>query len=101
MKIGLTEREINLINSVLCGFPEVHAALLFGSRAKNIHQAGSDVDLALQGIINLDVLAGVKARLEALPLPYFFDVIDYQSVNNPDLKKHIDSFGFVIYRAKS
>lgn len=37
---------------------------------------------------------------EELPLPYFFDVIDYTHLEHNGLKKHIEQYGKVIYQKK-
>ncbi|WP_321992949.1 nucleotidyltransferase substrate binding protein [Clostridium butyricum] len=34
---------------------------------------------------------------EIYPLPYFFDIINYNSITNENLKKHIDIEGKIIY----
>lgn len=34
---------------------------------------------------------------EIYPLPYFFDIINYNSMTNENLKKHIDIEGKIIY----
>lgn len=97
MNIGLTANEIAQINNILKKFPEIESAILFGSRAMQTNQPGSDVDIALKGKINLDILAKVKSELEESPLPYFFDVVNYNSITNDYLKKHIDIKGQVVY----
>ncbi|MEW6606109.1 MAG: hypothetical protein AB1414_01475 [bacterium] len=35
---------------------------------------------------------------EETPLPYFFDVVHYESINNPDLIEHINRMGKIIYK---
>ena len=98
MKFGLKEKEIQEIKEVVSKFREIETVIIFGSRAMNTNKKGADIDLALKGNISLDVLAKVKMILEEdTKLPYFFDVIDYSSINNPDLKKHIDEKGEVFY----
>jgi hypothetical protein len=37
---------------------------------------------------------------EEMPMPYFFDVVHYESISNPDLLDHINEIGIVIYRRK-
>ncbi len=46
---GLTEREFTIIASVLEKYPEVEAAILYGSRSRGTFKRGSDVDIALKG----------------------------------------------------
>jgi predicted nucleotidyltransferase len=98
MKICLAENELRLINKILNKYSEIEIAILFGSRAMNTNQPASDIDIALKGKINFDIVAKVRSELEESSLPYFFDIVDYHSINNPEFKKHIDSFGQIIYR---
>ncbi|MCC6271326.1 MAG: nucleotidyltransferase domain-containing protein, partial [Microbacteriaceae bacterium] len=46
----LTERELTMIRATLERFPDVSAAILYGSRAKGTAKPTSDIDLALEGI---------------------------------------------------
>lgn len=102
MKYGLLEKDIQKICKLLEEFSQIEEALLFGSRVLNLEKKGSDIDLALKGRLNLSLVAKIKAKLEeTLSLPYFFDVIDYETITNPDLKEHIDTYGEVLYRLKN
>ncbi len=99
MTQGLAPKELLVISSILKKFPEVHEALLFGSRAMGTFKPGSDVDIALKGNLSLEVVARVKAILEEeSPLPYTFDVVDYAGIETPAFKQHIDTHGVYIYR---
>ena len=99
MRFGLPQRDTDLIVQTLASFAEVEEAVIFGSRAMGHAKCGSDVDLALKGR-NLDftTVARIKFVLdEELPLPYFFDVVHYDSLTNPALKAHIDDKGKVLF----
>lgn len=97
-KFGLTDEEITQIIEVLKSIPEIECGIIYGSRALGTYKRGSDIDLALKGKINLDVVAKVKWILEEeTKLPYFFDVTDYKSITNHELKQHIDIYGVVLY----
>ncbi len=59
-----------------------------------------DVDIAITGkmisgitISNLDELLN-----EEYPLPYFFDILHYEEINNEKLIEHIDTVGKELYR---
>lgn len=93
MRFGLSENNIALITRVLQKYPVIESVVIFGSRAIGNFATGSDIDIALKGNINLDMLAKIKAELEELSLPYFFDLVVYNSISNPDLKEHIDHYG--------
>lgn len=94
---GLAEDEISILKATFSRFDCIKKALLFGSRAMGNHKKGSDVDLALVGTVDEDILFRVRDALDDSPLPYFFDVIVYDEIKNGDLKKHIDEYGRVIY----
>ena len=98
MEFGLNQKEVEEIKNVLACSGEVESALVFGSRSMGSNKKGSDVDLALKGCITFSVVARVKSGLEEETLlPYFFDVLDYGSITNNGLKKHIDEYGELIY----
>ncbi len=63
------------------------------------YKNGSDVDIAVLGelISNNTILKLNDYLNEIYPLPYFFDIINYNSITNENLKKHIDIEGKIIY----
>lgn len=99
MNPGLDHHEQAIICSILNLFPDIEQATLYGSRAKGTHNERSDIDLALTGS-NLDrhTINRVKLELDDSELLYPVDLLDYQSINNPQLKSHVDRLGIVIYR---
>lgn len=95
---GLSDKDLKIIKDSLADFPEVQEAFLFGSRAKGNYKRGSDVDIALKG----DHLGKGVTRIsgylnEESPLPYYFDILDYQTIANKELIEHIDRVGLRIY----
>ena len=96
---GLPEKSLELIRDVLRSFEAVDKGIIFGSRAMNNNKKGSDVDIALTGNhIGWDITSRISGKLnEVLPLPYYFDVVDYTHLDNPELKEHIDRHGKVFY----
>ena len=98
---GLLSRDEKNILDALSKFDEIEEAIVFGSRAIGNYKAGSDVDLALKGALGSDLIIQVSESLnEDYPLPYFFDVIDYNRITNEALKSHIDAYGKTIYSKK-
>ncbi len=96
---GLSAQEIQIISNVCRQFPNIESVILFGSRAMGNFKNGSDVDLAVVGNIDHATLNRFKSLLENdIPIPYFFDVIDYASIENKDLKTHVDQYGKIIYQ---
>lgn len=82
---------------VLKAYPAVDAALLFGSRAMGREKRGSDVDIALKGKIDFSTLSAISYALnEQTNLPYFFDVLAYEKIENTALKAHIDRDGIML-----
>jgi len=90
---GLTEKEWELIRSVLSAYPELTQVKLFGSRAKGNAKPTSDIDLALFGEVDALQAQAIQAELEDLPLPYKFDVQSYESIQHAALREHIDRVG--------
>ena len=92
---GLSEKNFNAILDALRTFPQVEDVLIFGSRVLGNAKNGSDVDLALRGMqVDERTATAVSALLnEALPLPFFFDILVFDSIENTDLREHIEKYG--------
>lgn len=96
--IGLTPKELETLKNVFKKFDNINEVILFGSRALGTHKPASDIDLAIKGSVDINTLSKLKYTLEEeTTLPYFFDVVIYDNLDNVELKKHIDGFGKVIY----
>ena len=95
--MGFTEREEELIREVLRRHPDVFQAKIFGSRAKGSFSPNSDVDMALWGRLSRPLLATIAGELEELPLPYLFDIQDYETILHEPLRDHIDRVGKLFY----
>ncbi len=96
---GLIERDLFHIRAAAAELPEIDEVILFGSRAKGTHQQGSDVDLSIKGdgITYSTVLRLSESLNEERPIPYFFDVVDYNSLEDEPLREHIDRVGVVLF----
>lgn len=98
MNFGLTQKDIENIKTTLAGFDEIESAIIFGSRAKGNSKNASDVDIAIKGnAVSHDTIVRLYSMLDDTYLPYFFDVVDYQTIDNQALKEHIDRVGKNIY----
>ena len=95
---GLQDSDIKSIVEILLKNPLINEAYIFGSRAKGNFKKGSDVDIAVKGRdISTDLISKMSYTLnEETLMPYKFDVIDYNSIVNKDLKDHIDRIGIKI-----
>lgn len=101
MTFGLKQRDIEYLKEAFKKLPEIEQVIVFGSRAKGNSKSGSDIDLALKGPHVTDqTVSRLRALLEDLPLPYFFDIVDYAAIENKDLLDHIDRVGEVLYQKK-
>ena len=87
---GLPESDLEYLINTIKQFPEIDKAVIFGSRAMGNFKKGSDVDIALLGKIKEETLLKISRNFnEESPLPYFFDVLIFENINNGDLKVHI------------
>jgi len=103
MIYGLKETVVKRIQQILSGYPDVHSALLYGSRAIGNYKSGSDIDLTLEGsALTLKQLNAIANELDDLLLPYELDLSIYHQIDNPDLLEHIKRVGVTFYaRAES
>ncbi len=96
--IGLSEKQLELILSVLKTHPGISKAVVFGSRAKGNFRDNSDIDITLFGEISLLEAEKIASDLDLLPLCFKFDVIVYELTANRELREHIDRVGSTIYQ---
>ena len=95
---GLSSETLKKLCSVLRSHPAVEQIILFGSRAMNRHQSSSDIDLALKGVqLNFSNMLQLKSAIDDLMLPYKVDLVIYETIQNKDLKEHIDRIGIVLW----
>ena len=94
---GLTEEQNTAIINEVSRFEKLTKLVVFGSRAMGNHKHGSDIDLAVWGLAPSEVRQ-LNIRLnEYLSLPHRFDVVRFESLNDPELKQHIIEFGKLVY----
>ncbi len=98
---GLRLTDLQTIIQVVSDFPQIEQLIIFGSRAKGTFKQGSDVDLALKGNgIDLKTTLKIGSILnEETAMPYFFDVLDYDAIENNELRDHIDRVGTILMPA--
>ncbi len=95
--LGLTHDEIAAIRTVIARHPEIHRAVIFGSRAKGTHKNNSDVDICVEGHVDALMAAALAAELEEIPSPYRFDVVAYSTISSDALREHIDRVGVEVF----
>lgn len=97
---GLLERDLKFILEAISGYSEIEEVIIFGSRAMGNYKKGSDIDLALKGEkVDQRVVRRLSDELEEeYPLPYFFDIVNYNEIEDKEFKCHIDSVGKTIWK---
>ena len=94
MPYGIPEPALESIRSTLLRHKGVTRAVLYGSRAKETFREGSDIDIALEGEgLSFDDLLRIESNLDALDLPWRFDVSLHAGLTHPDLLRHIQRVG--------
>jgi uncharacterized protein len=94
---GLSEHTIKILKDYFNTIDDIEMVKIYGSRALGTFRKGSDIDFAIFGGINPDLISKISYELDELQTPYMFDVTDYNSIQNPDLKEHVDKFGKNFY----
>lgn len=97
MNFGLRNDEIEQLRAIFRQHAEIKRVRIYGSRAMGNYRNNSDIDLALWGNIDPLLLGTIKAKLDALPLPYLFDLTVYDDISHLPLKEHIDQHGKLFY----
>ncbi|CAN5809036.1 nucleotidyltransferase domain-containing protein [soil metagenome] len=97
-QIGFKEGDLRIITEVFDRFPSIQKALLFGSRAKGNYKTGSDADIALffEGPDKTPAISGILN--DEILLPYKFDLLNFEDIDNPALREHINRAGIFIYK---
>ena len=96
---GLSQMTIDSINAIFANYQNILKVVLYGSRAKGNYKEDSDIDLALFGNnLNLKILHEIDLKIDDLMLPYKIDLCIYDSLENRDLKEHINRVGKVLLR---
>ena len=102
MEFGLRNEDLEYIKNKIKKFSEIEKAVIFGSRAKGNYQKASDIDIAIFGdVITLDTIAKLHSDLEELsPMPYMFDIVSFNDIDNYALKDHIIRVGKTIFERR-
>ena len=95
---GLSERDTQTLFGIFNRFQEVENVYLYGSRAKNTHKLGSDIDLAIMNEgVSEKTVRNIKAEIEDSNLPYFVDITNFTTLNHKELAEHIQRVGISFY----
>ena len=74
----------------LCEKYQAKEVILFGSRAKGTARERSDIDIAVSGVENFDLLA---EKIEELPTLYSVDLLNMDTCRNQLLLEDIREYG--------
>ena len=99
MRFGLTDAQLAEITAILQKYPEVGRGIIFGSRAMGNYKEASDIDLAIKGEdVTFKTEINISGDLEDSELPFLCDVVNYNTIDHPPFKEHIDTEGVTFYR---
>lgn len=95
---GLDEGTLEQIKTVFSKFDILEKVVLYGSRAKGTFKPYSDIDITLFGDgLTLTYQQEIEIALDDLFLPFKFDISCYDTIQNEDLKEHIERVGIILY----
>ena len=98
MKFGLEQHIIDKLIAVFVQNPKVDKAFVFGSRAKGNYRPDSDIDIALKGPdLNTDDIIAMSVAFEEKGITHKIDLINYNTIKEPELKDNIDRVGIEFY----
>ena len=98
---ALKDRHRAAITAAIAANDKVERAVLFGSRATGTNTATSDVDIALFGSgLTLTDQARLAAAIEEIPMAQVVDLVLYDSIDNPTLRRHILEQGVEWYHKR-
>ncbi|WP_129126307.1 nucleotidyltransferase domain-containing protein [Geomonas oryzae] len=95
---GLARRHYLGLAGVFSKYPHIEKVTIFGSRAKGTEKPYSDIDLA---VIAPEMDSGEFSRLldelDALDLVFKLDVLHFDTLPQPKLRKTIELYGKQFY----
>lgn len=97
---GIYDKSYRLITEALSEQSEINKVYIFGSRAMGNYKKGSDIDLAVVGDkVDTRLISGLSAKInESLPIPYRVDILNFNSIDNKNLKEHILTEGKLFWQ---
>ena len=95
--MGLSQKSLRAIADVVYSNAHVQEAKIFGSRAIGTYREGSDIDICLFGQeLTLSDLNCIAGELEDLNIPQLVDLVNFRTIKNENLLKHIEEFSIQI-----
>ena len=95
-QFGISDKSYRLILQYFLSQEDIRKVMIFGSRALGTYRNGSDIDIVVWGNELNEI--SIKTDLEELSTPYMYDVVDYDKLDNEKLKKHINTYGKLLFK---
>ena len=98
---GISTEHSRRILELFTSLPTGSEVWVFGSRAKGTYREGSDIDLAIKGSgvsLSLKERSELLEKYESVFLPWKLDIVAYDSIEDPQLRGHIDRVGVLVFR---
>jgi len=93
METGLSEQSLRAIADVVYSNAHVQDAKIFGSRAIGTFHKGSDIDICLfGGELTISDINRISSELDDLNIPEIVDLVNFRTIKNENLLKHIEDF---------
>lgn len=90
-RYGIVPSTVTKLLGVFESFPGLDGVWIFGSRARGVERASSDIDLAVDAAsITQKQFYELKGKLEDLELIYRIDVVWWQDVQDPTFRSEIE-----------
>ena len=86
----MTAEEVIQETAKLCRSFQAQKVILYGSRAKHTARERSDIDIAVSGVKNFELLA---EKIEELPTLYSVDLLNLDTCKNQLLLEDIRQYG--------
>ena len=86
----MTAEEVIQETAKLCRSFQAQKVILYGSRAKHTARERSDIDIAVSGVKDFELLA---ERIEELPTLYSVDLLNLDTCKNQLLLEDIRQYG--------
>jgi len=97
METGLSDKSLQAIANVVYSNAHVQDAKIFGSRAIGTYREGSDIDICLFGEeLTISDLNRISSELDDLNIPEIVDLVNFRTIKNENLLKHIENFSVQI-----
>lgn len=96
----LSSRHREILREVLAPYARSFDKVgVFGSRATGSAHDHSDIDLVFYGEVDEAVLDRIATLLDESGLPVSIDLVAYDRIEHPALKRHIDAVAVPLFTA--